>query len=81
MELGQSSLQITLGVLVLLHGLPPSPLAGQRGRGRTPGAVQDPEEPSTEEGGWEWEAPWVGVTGEVSRAMSPGVRHATQVQA
>ena len=81
MEPGQSSLQITLGVLVLLLGLPPFPLAGQRGRGRTPGVVQDPEEPSTGEGEWGWEAPWVGVTGEDSRATSPGARHATQVQA
>ena len=81
MELGQSFLQITLGVLVLLLGLPPSPLVGQRGRGRIPGVVEDPEEPSTGEGGWGWEAPWGGVTEEVSRATSPGARHATQVQA
>ena len=66
-------------MLDLLLGLPPSPLAGQRGRGHTPGVVQDPEEPSTGEG--EWEVLLEGATGEVSRATSPGVRHATQVQA
>jgi len=33
-------------------------------------------------GGLVWEAPWAGVTEEASsRATSPGVRHATQVQA
>ena len=79
MEPDQSSLQITLGVLLLLLGLPPSPLAGQRDRGHTPGVVQDPEEPSTEEGEWGWEGRWAGVG--VFRATSPGARHATQVQA
>ena len=82
MQLGLSFLQITLGVALL--GLLLYLLEELKVKDRSLVVVEeDLGVPSTEEEGeeWEWEDQWGGGAEGVSRAMSLGARHATQVPA
>ena len=82
MQLDPSFLQITLGAA--LRGLLLCLMEELKAKDRSLVVVaQDPGVPSTEEEGeeWEWEGQWGEGAEGVSRAMSPGARHATQVLA
>ena len=82
MQLGLSFLLITLEAALL--GLLLCLMEELKVKDRSLVVVEeDPGVPSTEEEGeeWEWEEQWGGGAEEVSRAMNPGARHATQVLA